>query len=193
MGRVVGKHTCKPRHRATTIRVDHLIEWKLGNLAAFIDGEGGIQITRSKRNGRRYQLSLHPVVYFTHQSGGDYNSQELGRCRCYRGITQQHEDLPRRSRPSHDEHPKHHAPDERCLSEPYREEGACGFAILWKQALERGPEGRRYNKRELKLYREIRRANLRNRGRIHANTRIPYEGRKSEVPDSQAGRQAEGE
>ena len=39
---------------------------------------------------------------------------------------------------------------------------------------ERGPEGRRFNKFELKLYREIRRANLKRRGRIHANARIAY-------------------
>ena len=34
-------------------------------MAAFLDGEGGIQITATKRKDRVYTLALHPDVYFT--------------------------------------------------------------------------------------------------------------------------------
>ena len=43
----------------------NLTDGQLGYLAAFLDGEGGIQITKSKRPGREYSLALHPTVYFT--------------------------------------------------------------------------------------------------------------------------------
>jgi hypothetical protein len=48
-----------------TISVEDLSEWQKGYVAAFLDGEGGIQITRSKRKDREYTTALHPDVYFT--------------------------------------------------------------------------------------------------------------------------------
>jgi hypothetical protein len=38
---------------------------RVGYLAAFLDGEGGIQITRNTRTDREYSTALHPTVYFT--------------------------------------------------------------------------------------------------------------------------------
>ena len=42
-----------------------LTEAQKGYIAAFLDGEGGIQITQSFRKDREYRLALHPDVYFT--------------------------------------------------------------------------------------------------------------------------------
>jgi hypothetical protein len=50
---------------ASSINVYNLAEAQKGYLAAFIDGEGGIQVTRSLRRDREYSLALHPDVYFT--------------------------------------------------------------------------------------------------------------------------------
>ena len=47
-----------------TITVDGLSESQRGYLAGFLDGEGGIQITRSRRANREYKVALHPTVYF---------------------------------------------------------------------------------------------------------------------------------
>ena len=68
MGHVVGKHVNKTRLRSTTISVKHLTDLQIGYVAAFLDGEGGVQITRSKRKERRYTIALHPVVYFTNSN-----------------------------------------------------------------------------------------------------------------------------
>jgi len=51
--------------KATSISTDRLTEAQKGYIAAFLDGEGGIQITRSFRKDREYALALHPTVYFT--------------------------------------------------------------------------------------------------------------------------------
>jgi len=48
-----------------TIHVSSLSGIQIGYLAAFLDGEGGIQITRTERKDREYKTALHPAVYFT--------------------------------------------------------------------------------------------------------------------------------
>jgi hypothetical protein len=64
-GHEAGKHIKGPRLQNSTIRLDHLSEAQVGYLAAFLDGEGGIQITRTARKDREYTIALHPCVYFT--------------------------------------------------------------------------------------------------------------------------------
>ena len=197
LGHVVGKHTGKPRLRATTIKVDHLVEWQLGYLAAFIDGEGGIQITRSKRKARRYRLSLHPVVYFTNT-----NLEVITTIRNWLGAGAV---VVSRSRKTNyrDTHVLHITGIRNIIRllkavSPYlivkRERAALMMQFCESRLGERGPEGRRFNQKEIRLYRQIRRANLRNRGLINgSNARIPYKSGKSKIPDSEVGRQAKGE
>ena len=64
-GHMSGKHLRKLGLANMHINTEHLDEGQKGYIAAFLDGEGGIQITRSFRRGREYTLSLHPCVYFT--------------------------------------------------------------------------------------------------------------------------------
>lgn len=64
-GHRAGKHRQHAGVKACTIHVDKLSEWQKGYLAAFLDGEGGIQITTSRRKDREYTLALHPDIYFT--------------------------------------------------------------------------------------------------------------------------------
>lgn len=64
-GHLAGKHSNRPRMLMPSIQVDGLQPHQLGYLAGFLDGEGGIQITRSTREGRDYTIALHPTVYFT--------------------------------------------------------------------------------------------------------------------------------
>jgi hypothetical protein len=64
-GHEAGKHIKGPRLQNSTIRLDGLSEAQIGYLAAFLDGEGGIQITRTTRKDREYTIALHPCVYFT--------------------------------------------------------------------------------------------------------------------------------
>jgi hypothetical protein len=45
--------------------VTQLTDAQKGYIAAFLDGEGGIQITRSSRSDREYTTALHPDLYFT--------------------------------------------------------------------------------------------------------------------------------
>ena len=65
IGHQVGKHVKGPRLRNANIKLDELTERQIGYIAAFLDGEGGIQITRNTRKDREYTLALHPCVYFT--------------------------------------------------------------------------------------------------------------------------------
>lgn len=194
MGHVVGKHTGKPRLRVTTIKVSHLLEWQLGYLAAFVDGEGGIQVTRSMRKGRRYRLSLHPVVYFTNTN--------LEVITTIRNWLEAGAIVVSRSRKNYrDTHVLHitgirnirrllKAVSQYMIVK--RERAALMIQFCESRLGVRGPEGRRFNRKELKLYREIRRANLRNRGLFHAsNARIAYKGGKSKVPNSEVRRQAQ--
>ncbi len=64
-GHEAGKHIKGPRLQNATIRLDGLSEAQVGYLAGFLDGEGGIQITRTTRKDREYTIALHPCVYFT--------------------------------------------------------------------------------------------------------------------------------
>jgi hypothetical protein len=190
LGHVVGKHTGKPRLRATTIKVDHLLEWQLGYLAAFIDGEGGIQITRSKRKGRQYRLHLHPVVYFTNT-----NLEVITTIRNWLSAGAVVVSRSKKKKNYRDTHVLHITGIRNIMRllkavSPYlivkRERAALMMQFCESRLGERGPEGRHFSQEEIRLYREIRRANLRNRGRIHAHTRIPYKGGKSKITDSQA-------
>jgi hypothetical protein len=182
LGHAVGKHIGKPRLRSTTIRVDSLLDWQLGYLAAFIDGEGGIQITRSMRKGRRYRLSLHPVVYFTNT-----NLQVIRTIRDWLGagaiIVSRKKEVYYR-----DTHVLHITGIRNIMRllkvvSPYlivkKHRANLMLEFCSSRLGERGSEGRRYSEKELKLYRELRRENSKSRGRIHANARIPYKSRKS--------------
>ena len=51
--------------KQSTLDLRALTEAQKGYIAAFLDGEGGIQITQSFRKDREYRLALHPDVYFT--------------------------------------------------------------------------------------------------------------------------------
>jgi hypothetical protein len=69
-GHRIGKHVRKLGLKNSTIQTEGLSEAQKGYLAGFLDGEGGIQITRSERSGREYTLALHPTVYFTNTHVG---------------------------------------------------------------------------------------------------------------------------
>ena len=55
--------------KACFIKVEGLTDAQKGYIAAFLDGEGGIQITQSLRHDREYPIALHPDVYFTNTNG----------------------------------------------------------------------------------------------------------------------------
>lgn len=65
VGHRAGKHRNHVGVNPVTIHVESLEDWQKGYIAAFLDGEGGIQITRSERRDREYRIALHPAVYFT--------------------------------------------------------------------------------------------------------------------------------
>ncbi len=67
-GHRVGKHLRGLSLKNATIKLAHLTDAQKGYLAAFLDGEGGIQITRTFRQAREYKLALHPTVYFTNSN-----------------------------------------------------------------------------------------------------------------------------
>jgi len=64
-GHEAGKHIKGPRLQNSKIRLEGLSDAQIGYIAAFLDGEGGIQITRTTRKDREYTIALHPCVYFT--------------------------------------------------------------------------------------------------------------------------------
>ena len=64
-GHRAGKHRNHVGVKACSINASSLSEAQRGYVAAFLDGEGGIQITRSARKDREYTVALHPGVYFT--------------------------------------------------------------------------------------------------------------------------------
>ncbi len=64
-GHQAGKHRQHVGVRACSIHVENLTESQKGYVAGFLDGEGGIQITMSRRRDREYPIALHPDVYFT--------------------------------------------------------------------------------------------------------------------------------
>jgi hypothetical protein len=167
LGHVVGKHTNKPRLRDTTIEVDHLNSAQRGYLAAFLDGEGGIQITRSLRKGRRYHLSLHPVVYFTNTN---YEAIQTLRNWLHAGSIV----LSRQRDGYQDIHVLHITGIRNILRlltslSPHliikKKHAEVLIAFCRSRLSPRGPEGRRYNSEELRLYRALRKLNLKRRGR----------------------------
>ncbi len=64
-GHRAGKHREHVGVKACAIYVKYLTSAQKGYIATFLDGEGGIQITRSYRKDREYTTALHPDVYFT--------------------------------------------------------------------------------------------------------------------------------
>ncbi|HEY6282917.1 MAG TPA: hypothetical protein VIW22_03240, partial [Nitrososphaerales archaeon] len=64
-GHKAGAHRNHAGVRASHIHVYGLSDTQKGYIAAFLDGEGGIQITRTTRKDREYKIALHPSVYFT--------------------------------------------------------------------------------------------------------------------------------
>lgn len=63
-GHRIGKHIRKVGLKNAAIQLGQLTEAQKGYLAGFLDGEGGIQITRFMRSDREYPTALHPMVYF---------------------------------------------------------------------------------------------------------------------------------
>jgi hypothetical protein len=64
-GHIPGKHSNLPRFLRPSIDIEGLGPYQIGYVAGFLDGEGGIQITRTRRRQREYTIALHPCVYFT--------------------------------------------------------------------------------------------------------------------------------
>ena len=166
LGHAVGKHTGKPRLRDTTISVTHLSTAQRGYLAAFLDGEGGIQITRSSRKGRQYALSLHPVVYFTNT-----NLEVIQTLRNWlrAGVMI----LSRQREGYRDVHVLHITGIRNIMRlltslAPYlivkKRQADLMLAFCRSRLSPRGPEGRRFNAEELRLYRALKRLNLKHRG-----------------------------
>ena len=181
LGHVVGKHIANPRLRNTTISVDHLTDLQKGYLAGFLDGEGGIQITRSSRKGRRYRTSLHPVVYFTNTNHDAIQAiRDWLRAGCI--ITaRQRQGL----RDLYVLHITGIRNIKRVLSVLLpiliiKKKQAFLLLRFCKSRLSLGKhEGRRFNETELTLYSALRRENLRHRGSLNAHSWIAHQGRKS--------------
>lgn len=79
-GHRVGKHIRRLGLANAHIQIEGLREVQVGYLAAFLDGEGGIQLTRNFRKARKYRLALHPCVYFTNT-----NEEAISRLRGWLG------------------------------------------------------------------------------------------------------------
>jgi len=176
LGHAVGKHVGKPRLRATTISVNHLSLEQKGYIAAFLDGEGGIQITRSLRRHRKRRISLHPVVYFTNTN---YNAIRSIKDWLKAGVmivARQKQGW----RPVYVLHITGIRNVKRLLTT------LLPFLIIKKEQAKlmqefcrsregvRGKEGRRFTAYEVSLYRALKKLNMKHRGKIHANTRITY-------------------
>jgi hypothetical protein len=166
LGHVVGKHMGKSRLRETTISVSDLNAAQKGYPAAFLDGEGGIQITRSLRKGRQYRVSLHPVVYFTNTN--------LEVIQTIRNWLRAGSVVLSRQRKGYRNLHVLHITGIRNISRllrtlcPYlvvkRERADLLLAFCKSRRSPRGPEGRRFNNEELRLYSALKKANLRHRG-----------------------------
>jgi hypothetical protein len=173
LGHVVGKHTGKPRLRDSTICVNHLLHWQIGYLAAFLDGEGGIQITRSKRQRRRYTTSLHPTVYFTNTN--------LKVIKTIREWLMAGSVVLSRARPGHHDLHVLHITGIRNIAKllkalsPYLiikgRQARLMMEFCRSRTGSRGPEGRRFTARELRIYRSLKKLNLMRRGLAVADRR----------------------
>lgn len=60
-----GQHLRNTGLKNSHIPTENLIECQKRYIAAFLNRETGIQITRSTRPNRAYSLALHPMVHFT--------------------------------------------------------------------------------------------------------------------------------
>jgi hypothetical protein len=87
LGHVVGKHVNTTRLRSTTIAVKHLTDLQIGYLAAFLDGEGGIQITRSKRKNRKYIITSSSGLFYKLKSRSYRNTEGMVACRSNHSLT----------------------------------------------------------------------------------------------------------
>ena len=174
-------HVGKSRLRETTISVTQLTPGQKGYLAAFLDGEGGIQITKSLRKNRRRRLSLHPVVYFTNTN---YEAIRSIRDWLRAGVVIVQRDK-RGYRPTYALHITGIRNITQLLValQPLliikRRQAELMLEFCKSRAGPRGEEGRGFNPREVSLYRSLRRLNLKHRGKLSANTRITDKSRKS--------------
>ncbi len=181
LGHVVGKHAGKPRLLKTTISVAHLTAAQRGYLAAFLDGEGGIQITKSLREGRRRRIALHPVVYFTNSN---YDAINTVRRWLKAGVVVVRRDR-RGYRPCYALHITGIRNITRLLIalSPLliikKRQAELMLDFCKSRASFRGENGRRYSPREIRLYRSLKRLNMKHRGKIHANSWVTDKGRKS--------------
>jgi hypothetical protein len=172
LGHVVGKHVNKPRLRDTSIRVDELSDRQVGYLAAFLDGEGGIQITRSLRRKRRYRTSLHPVVYFTNTN---FEVISVLRLWLHAGVMI----VSRQRKGARDLYVLHVTGIRNItkllkLLSPFlivkRRQAETMLAFCRSRLSPRGPEGRRFNSAEVSLYRTLKALNLKGRGTKRQHT-----------------------
>jgi len=162
-GHRTGKHIRKLGLANAHISTEHLTDFQKGYLAAFLDGEGGIQLTRNFRRNREYKLALHPCVYFTNTNEVVIRQmrQWLG-CGC---VTRKRSENPRHK-------------DTFALSitgtrnvlalldvvRPYlivKQRQADLLIEYCKSRLRHYRSGdRRFNKRELEIYTKLRRLNM---------------------------------
>ena len=181
LGHAVGKHINSPRLRQSTIIVDKLSLQQRGYLAAFLDGEGGIQITKSFRKGRRRRLSLHPVVYFTNS-----NLHVIRTIKTWLGagaiiVARQREGY----RPQYVLHITGVRNIRRLLRSilPFlivkRKQAELMLEFCGSRERPKIGEGRKFTQREIRLYRGLKNLNLKHRGKLRANSRIAYKSRKS--------------
>jgi hypothetical protein len=177
----VGKHVGRPRLRATTISVSHLTLEQKGYLAAFLDGEGGIQITKSLRKHRQRRISLHPVVYFTNSNYDVIRTIKDWLKAGVMIVARQREG----HRPMYVLHITGIRNIRRLLSTllPFLivKKAQAGLMLEFCRSREgvRGPGGRRFSTREVSVYRALKKLNLKHRGKIDANPRIANKSRKS--------------
>jgi hypothetical protein len=174
LGHAVGKHVGRPRLRTTTISVSHLTMQQRGYLAAFLDGEGGIQITKSLRKNRRRRISLHPVVYFTNSNFEVIKTIKTWLKAGVMIVARQREG----HRPLYVLHITGIRNIRRLLSALLpllivkKAQAGVMLEFCRSRVGLRGPEGRRFSAHELSLYRALKKLNLKHRGKIDAHPRI---------------------
>jgi hypothetical protein len=173
-GHRAGKHRVHAGVKPCAIRVDSLSGTQLGYIAAFLDGEGGIQITRSTRKDREYPIALHPDVYFTNT-----NKEVIYTLKKWLGggtITR------RKGRRNHSDTYVLTISGVRCILvllesiRPLLIVKARRADLMMEYCRSRlahyRGKGRRFTKNELRLYTAIKRLNLRRGGVDNANARI---------------------
>ena len=181
LGHAVGKHIDSPRLRQSTIIVDKLSLQQRGYLAAFLDGEGGIQITKSFRRGRRRRLSLHTLIYFTNST-----LQVIQTIKTWlsAGVI-----IVARQREGYRRQYVFHITGVRNIRRLLR--SILPFLIVKRKQAElmlefcrsrerpKIGQGTEFTQHEIRLYRSLESLNLKHRGKLRANSRIAYKSRKS--------------